>query len=234
MKVGAIQSSFIPWRGYFDFIASVDTFVFLDDVQYSKNGWRNRNRIKTPQSSRWITVPVRHSSLTQLISETEIDDQNDWRQSHMRLWHEHYGVAPFDSDVLGLLGDMGRETVETISELNIALTKNIAEYLQIGTRTILSSELQLSGTKTDRLIDLIKKLNATTYLSGPSADAYLDKDAFRRNGIRLEYKSYDYDPYPQLWGPFEGAVTVMDLIANCGSDAKNHICSRTPDKVIIE
>lgn len=90
------------------------------------------------------------------------------------------------------------------------------------------------GTKTDRLIDLSKKLNATTYLSGPSADAYLDKEAFRRNGIRLEYKSYDYEPYPQLWGPFEGAVTVLDLIANCGPAAKNHIRSRTPDKVVIE
>lgn len=234
MKVGAIQSSFIPWRGYFDFIASVDTFVFLDDVQYSKNGWRNRNRIKTPQGSKWITVPVRHRSLTQLISETEIDDRNDWRESHIRLWREHYGIAPCDSEARGLLGDMGRETVETISELNIALTRNIADYLQIGTRMILSSELQLSGTKTDRLIDLIKKLNATTYLSGPSADAYLDKDAFRRNGIRLEYKSYDYDPYPQLWGPFEGAVTVLDLIANCGPAAKSHIRSRTQDKVIVE
>ena len=127
-----------------------------------------------------------------------------------------------------------RDCGGTISELNIALTRRIALYLQIGTRTLLSSELQVSGTKTDRLIDLLKKLNATTYLSGPSADAYLDKAAFHKNGIRLEYKSYDYGTYPQLWGPFEGAVTVLDLIANCGPEAKSHIRSRTPDQVIIE
>jgi len=234
MRVAIIQSSFIPWRGYFDFIASVDAFVFLDDVQYSKNGWRNRNRIKTSQGSRWITVPVRHRSLSQLICDTEIDERKDWRESHLRLWHESYRATPYYRDILALLGDMEREMVGTISELNIALTRRIAAYFEIGTRTILSSELRLSGTKTDRLIDLLKKLNATTYLSGPSADAYLDKEAFRRNGIRLEYKSYDYDPYPQLWGPFEGAVTVLDLIANCGPAAKNHLRSRTPDKVIIE
>lgn len=234
MRVAAIQSSFVPWRGYFDFIASVDVFVFLDDVQYSKNGWRNRNRIKTPQGSRWITVPVRHRNIAQLIVDTEIDDRKDWRDSHMRLWHENYGTAPYYRDVLELLGDLERDTVDTISKLNIALIRRIAGNLQIGTRTILSSDLRPSGTKTARLVDLLKKLHATTYLSGPSADAYLDKDAFRRNGIRLEYKSYDYNPYPQLWGPFEGAVTVLDLIANCGPDAKGHIRSRTPDQVIIE
>ena len=234
MRVAAIQSSFIPWRGYFDFIASVDVFVFLDDVQYSKNGWRNRNRIKTPQGSRWITVPVRHRNIAQLIVDTEIDDRKDWRDSHMRLWHENYGTAPYYRDVLELLGDLERDTVDTISKLNIALARRIAGNLQIGTRTMLSSDLRPSGTKTARLVDLLKKLHATTYLSGPSADAYLDKDAFRRNGIRLEYKSYDYNPYPQLWGPFEGAVTVLDLIANCGPDAKNHIRSRTPDQIIIE
>ncbi|MGE0470207.1 MAG: WbqC family protein [Nitrospira sp.] len=234
MRVAAIQSSFLPWRGYFDFIASVDVFVFLDDIQYSKNGWRNRNRIKTSQGPRWITVPVRHRSLAQLIADTEIDDRKDWRGSHMRLWHEHYGTALYYRDLLELLDDMERDTVHTISELNIALTRKIAVNLQIGTQTMLSSDLRLSGTKTDRLIDLVKKLHATTYLSGASADVYLDKDAFRKNGIRLEYKSYDYDPYPQLWGPFEGAVTILDLIANCGSDAKKHIRSRTPDRVIIE
>ncbi len=234
MRVAAIQSSFLPWRGYFDFIASVDVFVFLDDVQYSKNGWRNRNRIKTPQGSRWITVPVRHRSIAQLIVDTEIDDRKNWRESHMRLWHENYGAAPYYRGVLELLGDMEQETIDTISELNIALTRRIAVNLQIGTRTMLSSDLRLSGSKTDRLVDLVKKLHATTYLSGPSADAYLDKDAFRKNGIRLEYKSYDYGPYPQLWGPFEGAVTVLDLIANCGPNARNHIRSLTPDQVIIE
>lgn len=234
MRVGVIQSCFIPWRGYFDFIRSVDLFVFYDDVQYSKNGWRNRNRIKTPQGSRWITVPVRHQRLSQLITETEIDDKYDWRTVHMRLWEENYGDTPYYKDVLAILGSLGLGASVTISELNISLTKAILTYLEIDTQLLLSSDLNLGGTKTDRLIELLVKIKAKTYLSGPSADAYLDQEAFRRHGISLEYKSYNYEPYPQLWGAFDGAVTVLDLIANCGPDAKLHIPSKTPDRVVIE
>ena len=233
MKVGVIQSCFIPWRGYFDFIRSVDLFVFYDDVQYSKNGWRNRNRIKTAGGSRWITVPVRHRSLSQLICDTRIDDRKDWRESHMRLWEESYSAAPYYGDALELLGDMGRETASTISELNIGLTRKIATYLEIGTRTMLSSELGLSGVKTGRLIELLTRVGAKCYLSGPSADGYLDKNVFREAGIGLEFKTYDYGPYSQQWGSFDGAVTVLDLIANCGPEAVGHLRSRTPDVAVI-
>ena len=232
MRVGVIQSSYIPWRGYFDFIASVDAFVFHDDIQYTKSDWRNRNRIKTSKGAEWLTVPVHYKEVSQLICETNIDHSTAWQQKHLRKMQESYREAPYAKVALDILASVLVDQYETISKLNIVLTKRICDYLCITTPLIASSDLSLVGTKTDRLIDLLKKLNATAYLSGPSADAYLDKEAFRRNGIRLEYKSYDYAPYPQLWGPFEGAVTVLDLIANCGPDAKNYIRSRTPDKVI--
>lgn len=233
MRVGVIQSSFIPWRGYFDFIASVDVFIFLDDVQYSKNSWRNRNKIKTPNGLQWLTVPVRQERLGQLIDETLVDNSRDWANKHFGSWKANYSKAPYFSEVLDMLAGCGGEQEETISQLNVELIRRICEYLNISTPMLLSSELSLIGSKTDRLIGLLQKLNATAYLSGPSADVYLDKDAFRRHGISLEYKSYDYLPYPQLWGGFEGAVTILDLIANCGPEAKNIICSRTPDKVIV-
>lgn len=234
MRVGVIQSSYIPWRGYFDFIASVDRFVFHDDIQYTKSDWRNRNRIKTPKGTEWLTVPVHYKNVSQLICETTIDHSTAWQQKHLRKVQENYHDAPCAKVALGILASAQVDDSSTISDLNIELTRRICEYLGIGTPLMRSSEFALVGTKTDRLIDLLKKLHATTYLSGPSADAYLDKDAFRKNGIRLEYKSYDYAPYPQLWGPFEGAVTVLDLIANCGPEAKNHIRSRVPDRIIIE
>ncbi len=233
MRVGVIQSCFAPWRGYFDFINSVDIFVFYDDVQYSKNSWRNRNRIKTPKGSRWVTVPVRHRSLSQLIVETEIDDTNNWRDDHMRLWGENYGIAPYFHDIWLLLKDANFGSANTISELNIKLTRRICDYLNISTPMILSSDLLLQGSKTDRLINLLKKLNASTYLSGPSADDYLDKEAFIKANIGLEYKTYDYEPYPQLWEGFEGRVSVLDLIANCGPDSINYIKSRSPDVVVL-
>jgi hypothetical protein len=234
MKIAAIQSSFIPWRGYFDFIASVDVFVFLDDVQYTARDWRNRNKIKTPKGVEWVTVPVVYAGRNLLVSEAKIDYSQGWIKKLLGSWSANYRRTEFFNTTVELLAEIETTGYENLSSLNIELTKRICEYLGITTPLMSSAELSLVGKKTDRLIDLLKKLNATAYLSGPSADAYLDKDTFRRNGIRLEYKSYDYAPYPQLWGDFEGAVTVLDLIANCGPDAKNHIRSRTPDKVITE
>lgn len=234
MRVGVIQSSFIPWRGYFDFIASVDLFVFHDDLQYTKGDWRNRNRIKTPEGLIWLTVPVHYRSVSQLICETAIDESTDWRTKHLRQWQSHYRRAPFLADVLAILGDMCHDrTGLTISELNTHLTRTIAAYLNISTPMVMSGQFDPSGAKTDRLIDLLKKVGATSYLSGPSADAYLDKSAFSKAGIGLEYKSYDYEPYEQLWGSYDGAVTVLDLIANCGPDSMGYLRSRTPDVRVI-
>ncbi len=234
MRIGVIQSSYIPWRGYFDFIASVDRFVFHEDIQYTKSDWRNRNCIKTSKGREWITVPVHYKKVGQLICETTIDYSTAWHQKHLRKVQSSYHEAPYVRDALDVLASLQIDQRPTISSLNMELTKRVCEYLGITTPLINSSELSLVGSKTDRLIDLLKKLDATTYLSGPSADAYLDKEAFRRNGIRLEYKSYDYGPYPQLWGPFDGAVTVLDVIANCGPSAMKQILSNSPDKVIVE
>jgi hypothetical protein len=234
MRVAAIQSSFIPWRGYFDFIASVDVFVFLDDVQYTVRDWRNRNKIKTPKGAEWVTIPMVHAGRDLFVVDAKIDYSHGWTKKLQGALTANYGRSKFFNETLALLDGIETAKYENLSWLNIELTKRICDYLCITTPLIPSSDFSLAGKKTDRLIDLLKKLNATTYLSGPSADAYLDKEAFRRNRIRLEYKSYDYGPYPQLWGAFDGTVTILDLIANCGPDAKKHIRSRTPDKVIIE
>jgi hypothetical protein len=233
LRVAAIQSSFIPWRGYFDFIASVDCFVVLDDVQYTTRDWRNRNKIKTPKGVEWLSVPVLHKERSQLVLETKIDYGTSWWKKHMGTWSANYRAAPYFDLIMEILSGSIEDEVTTISQLNIKLMRKICEYLGISTPMMLSTELTLEGSKTERLIDLLGKLNASAYLSGPSADAYLDKEAFRRSGIRLEYKSYDYAPYPQLWGNFAGEVTVLDLIANCGPGAKNYIRSRTPDTVVV-
>lgn len=234
MRVGVIQSSFIPWRGYFDFIASVDLFVFHDDIQYTKGDWRNRNRLKTPNGAAWLTVPVRYERVSQLICETPVAEPEDWRRKHVRIWQANYRSAPYLDDVLRILGDMERGAAGlTISQLNVRLIRSICDYLGIGTPLAMSSDYALTGAKTDRLIDLLRKAGATTYLSGPSADAYLDKEAFRSANLRLEYKSYDYPAYPQLWGEFDGALTVLDLIANCRTGSPAMLRSQTPDKVIV-
>jgi hypothetical protein len=233
VRVGIIQSSFIPWRGCFDFIASVDLFVFHDDIQYTKGDWRNRNRIKTAAGVAWLTVPVSYKKVSQKICETPIVYSKACAARHSRIWRESYQNAPFvdvTNEILFALQPAEKDL--TISEFNIRLIRGVCSYLGITTRLALSSEFDAQGTKTDRLIDILTKAGATTYLSGPSADGYLDKEMFRSNGIQLEYKTYDYAPYPQLWGDFVGEVTVLDLIANCGPQSRSLITSRSPDVVV--
>jgi len=229
VRVAAIQPSFIPWRGYFDIIASVDLFVLLDDVQFTKRDWRNRNKIKTPNGTEWLTVPVVYNSRSQLILDTRIDYSQPWGKQFHSTLRANYSRAPFFDQLPSLISDVGSGEDATISELDSKLIKRVCSYLGISTPILFSAGLGVEGTKTDRLINLLRKLKATTYLSGPSADAYLDKDAFRRHGIGLEYKSYDYPPYPQQWGTFDGAVTVLDLIANCGASARNYLRSLRPN-----
>ncbi len=235
MRVGIIQSSYIPWRGYFDFIRSVDLFILFDDVPFgAKGSWRNRNQLLFRGDLRWLTVPV-NSRLDQPIDEVLIDPHApQWRQRHKALITESLRGAAHFGDALAVW----EEGVEgsrdaSISGLNASLTDSICRYLGVRTPIRNARELGVTGTKTKRLIALLEAVNARTYLSGPTAAGYLDEDLFRDRGIRLEFKSYDYPPYPQNGTTFIGTVSVLDLIAHVGSDSGRCLQSRTPDKVVV-
>lgn len=233
-RVGVIQSAYLPWRGYFDFIRSVDLFVIYDDVLISRGSWRTRNRVKTAAGPVWITVPVQAHPALPPIDEVRISPAGkSWLERHRTLLRRSFAPAPWCEEALALWeeGIAGGETL--LSRLNVRLIRVICGYLGIGTPIILSRELAPQGARTERLIDLLTKLGAGAYLSGPAAKSYLDERLFAERGIRLEYKSYDYPPYPQPWGAFEGQVTVLDLIANTGPEARDHLASRTPDEVAV-
>lgn len=233
MRVGVIQSNYIPWRGYFDFIDSVDLFVFHDDLQYTKNDWRNRNRIVTPEGLKWLTVPVRYASVSQKIDEVPIDYTQKWAERHLNQLREHYRRAPFYPAYIDGFAAIVRQNFASISELNVALCRWAADILDIHTPMRMSRDLGLCGTKSERLIDLLKKLGGSVYLSGPSAEAYLDLELFRECGIQVEYKSYDYPSYPQLHPPC-GEASILDLIFNVGPDARTYLKSRTADRLVVE
>ncbi|MEC9413351.1 MAG: WbqC family protein [Pseudomonadota bacterium] len=233
MRVGIIQSCYIPWRGYFDFIDSVDLFIFHDDLQYTKGDWRNRNRIKTLKGMSWLTVPVHYYKVEQLILNTEIDYSRPWPKKHLAQIQANYRCAPYISDVIDIMSTTNIRKFQTISELNIFLIKQICHYLNITTPLILSSELKVNGKKTERLIEILKKVNASTYLSGRSADDYLEKSMFIENGISLEYKAYDYPEYGQLWNGYHAGLSIIDLIANQGPGARDFISSLSPNQIII-
>lgn len=228
-RVGIIQSNYIPWRGYFDFISQCDLFIFHDDLQYTKGDWRNRNRVKTAAGTVWLTVPVKYRQTEQLICDTEIDDSTPWRKKHLNVFRESYRAAPHFRTAFALFEEALAQSHRTISELNIALIRRVCDFLGISTPMRLSAEFSPSGSKTDRLCGILRKAGASEYLSGPAARAYLDERQLEEAGFLLTYKSYDYPPYPQLHGGFEGAVSVLDLIAHLGPEAREFSRSRSPN-----
>jgi hypothetical protein len=218
--VGCIQSSYIPWRGYFDIIRRSDVFVFHDDIQYTKQDWRNRNRIKTAGGLAWLTVPVRKETTHGVIDEVLIDNTRDWGSRHWRQIEANYQRAPHFPLYAAFLEDALSRRWERLSQLNQYLTAAVCRFLEIETPLIDSRGLGLRGRKTDRLVDLCLALDGDRYLSGPSARNYIEPEKFSSAGIALEYMTYRYAPYPQQFAPFVEGASIVDLLFNCGPDSR--------------
>ena len=221
------QPNYIPWRGYFHQIQKADIFVFYDDVQYDKHGWRNRNRVKTANGPAWIAIPVRNRGVVEKhtpINEVAIDWTKDWSRKHWMTIKQSYGKAPFFSDYSAELEKFYASRYEFLADLTIDFTIALASRLGITrTRFIRSSSLKVTGTKTDRLLRILKSVEATHYISGPAAKDYLDEDKLTREGISLEYMVYDYPSYPQLYPPYDPNVTILDLLFMMGNDSPRQI-----------
>jgi len=229
VKVGLIQSNFIPWKGYFDFIDDVDLFIYHDDLQYTKGDWRNRNKIKTEKGTSWITVPVLYKNTHQLICDTNIDYSQDWISKIISKIQHNYKRSPFFDVYANDFFSIFKNKFLTISELNIHINDWIMKILGINTNIKISYDLNPVGNKTDRIIDILLKVGADRYLSGPSAINYLESDKFLNFGIALEFKSYEYMEYPQQFGKFEPNVTILDLIFNVGVNNKEYWKSLKPN-----
>jgi hypothetical protein len=219
MKVGIIQSNFLPWRGYFDFIRESDLFIIHDDLQYTKSDWRNRNKIKTPRGIEWITVPVYYRHTSQLIEETPVDYSTPWAQKMLNRIREAYRRAPCFEPYFSELANLLNQRAASISDLNLRLIKWVCRHLEIDTPIEMSRQYRPQGRKTEKLIGILQQVKATAYLSGPAAKAYLVQDLFERAGIQLEFKQYIYPDYDQLYPPFEPAVSVIDLLFMKGKEA---------------
>ncbi|HEX7843702.1 MAG TPA: WbqC family protein [Kofleriaceae bacterium] len=222
-----LQPSYVPWRGYFDLIHRADVFVFYDDVQYDKHGWRNRNRIKTPSGTQWLTIPVASKgNVTSglLLSEARVTWTADWAKKHAMTLRHCYHRAPFFADYAPMLDAFYQTRPERLVDFTIETTLALARALGIShTRFVRSSELDVTGARTERLVRILEKLAATHYLSGPSARAYLDEAMFAEANIGLEYIVYDYPEYEQLYPPYDPGVSVLDLLFMKGPEAPAYI-----------
>ena len=226
-RVAILQSNYVPWKGYFDLIASVDQFVLYDDMQYTRRDWRNRNRIKTPQGLQWLTVPVQvKGRFQQSIRDTCIDGQT-WADSHWKALALNYRRAPALHAVAAWLEPLYRQPWTHLSVLNRALIDAVCRRLGNPTRLSNSWDFELHDERSERLASICTQAGATVYVSGPSARDYLDESVFARRGIAVEWFEYGpYPEYPQLWGAFEHGVSILDLLFNCGDDARHFALCR--------
>jgi hypothetical protein len=222
-KVAILQSNYIPWKGYFDIIAKADVFIIYDEVQYTKNDWRNRNLIKTPNGLQWLTIPVRFETLNQKIFETKISSTS-WAKKHISTLQGNYSKAKYFKEYKDEIFSLYENQSDYLSEINASFIKAICKILNIKTHIIDSRDLNLEGDKNLRLIDACKKLNATTYISGPAAKNYLKTDLFNQNNIQIEWMDYNgYKEYNQLYEPFYHYVTIFDLIFNNGYNSNKYM-----------
>lgn len=224
-KIAILQSNYIPWKGYFDLIASVDEFIFYDDMQYTKRDWRNRNQIKTSNGVQWLTVPVCvKGKFHQKIRETEIDGHN-WAFMHWKTLRYNYRSAPFFDEIENWLAPLYiNETYTHISSLNRRFIEAICNYLNISTVISNSWDYELIDGQSKRLADLCVKAGGTEYISGPAAKNYIEENEFTDRGIKLTWFDYnDYLEYPQLFGEFTHNVSILDLLFNCGREAYRYM-----------
>ncbi len=217
MRVVILQSNYIPWKGYFDLIHDADLFVYYDEVQYTKNDWRNRNRIYSKNGLQWLTIPVTRDAVKQRISEVALPDAR-WQQDHFKSLYFGYKPAPCFHQLEPLLQKVFVETRwDTLARLNRHLIETISRMLNLPTVFKDSKDFQLEGDRVARLVNLLRQTGATEYISGPSAREYLSdhEHLFAESNIKLTYKDYSgYPAYRQLREPVEHAVSILDLLAN--------------------
>ena len=218
MILSAHQPAYLPWLGYFEKIQKADVFIYLDTVQFEKNSFINRNKIKTPQGGQWLTIPVKVKGHTNgTLIDTEVDDGQPWRSKHLKSIEMNYRKAPYFTECFPKIERLPWIPTNNLAELcwqqlNFWLTE-----FQIDTQIIRSSELDIRSKKSDLVLDLCKHFAAEHYLSGALGRDYLNENDFAVAGIKVEYQEFIHPVYPQRWGGFEPYMGIVDYWMNCGS-----------------
>ena len=225
--IAVVQSNYIPWRGYFDLINSVDEFILYDDAQYTIRDWRNRNIIKTSSGPLWLTIPVEvKGKYFQKVKDTRISDPTWGRKHWASIMHSYSRAKHFPKEKELFEELYSRADNKLLSHINYRFIVAICRILGISTTISWSMDYNLVGDKTERLVHLCQQAGATAYLSGPSAKAYLNEDLFRNEGIAVSYMDYSgYPEYTQLYPPFQSQVSIIDLIFNEGPGATSYMKS---------
>lgn len=221
MRIGILQPGYLPWLGFFEQLHKSDIFIIYDDVQYDKNSWRNRNRIKTAKGALWLTVPALVKFLERpLIHEVKIDNHSNWRKKHLASLKMNYAKAPFFAHYINIFEETYAREWEQLIDLDLHLIVKLAESLGIDSNKIRrSSELKPQWDRNGRLVSLCKMFKADIFYEGASGKNYIEEPMFEKEGIRVNFQEYKHPVYHQLYGEFIPYLSVVDLLFNCGPDS---------------
>lgn len=224
-RVVVSQPMFFPWYGLLEQIKLCDSFVFYDDVQYSKGSFSNRVQVKTPQGVRWLTVPLRDVHLGQNINKVSINNQKNWQKSLTNTLQQAYAKSPYKHEMLSLVESVFCRQYDSLCELSMASMTALLDYFDLAKHVefYISSHMNVQGSSTQRVLDICQQLKAISYLTGHGAKHYLQHELFETAGIEVHYMDYGLHPYIQQNGEFTPYVSALDLIANCGKNGISHI-----------
>lgn len=219
MIVSIHQPQYLPWLGYFDKMDRADAFCYLDNVQYKKNEWQNRNRLKTAQGWQWVTVPVQYR-FPQKIIEVTVNEAVKWQHKHLQALVTNYKKARYFDDYFHTFESALKQDFETIADVNIHMITKVREILGINSKPVVrASELSLIEEPTGRLIDICKHFGWDTYLAGQDGANYMDMAQFEKSGVKVITQEFVHPEYPQCFDDFQSHMSVVDLIFNCGPDS---------------
>ncbi|KJS66637.1 MAG: hypothetical protein JL50_11395 [Peptococcaceae bacterium BICA1-7] len=232
MKIAILQPGYLPWLGFFEQMALVDKFVYLDDVQYTKKDWRNRNRIKTANGILFLTVPVFDVTRNTRINDAKIYYGNDWVKNHLKAIYFAYCKAAHFQPLFDELKEVLEKRPNRLIDLNVALVDLLCRHLNINTPVFFSSDAKIKGIdKNDRIIRLCKHYGSTFLYDGKSAQSFIDIERFSSEGIKVVFQDYCHPVYKQLYGQFISHLAAIDLIFNHGPEAGKILISTNQESI---
>ncbi|MCF6220824.1 MAG: WbqC family protein [Robiginitomaculum sp.] len=234
-SIAIMQPVYLPWLGYFEQMALCDEFMFLDDVQYTKQDWRNRNRIRTKDGWMWLTIPIKRSKLGQRLNETQINHQLNWRRKHLAALEMNYKPCRYYTEITQLYEAILSTSPDRLIDLTIPLIITFARYMSIETEFTRSSDLTLNANdKQSRVLELCNLRGADIFYTGPSARDYMENDVFAKASVKAVFQNYQHPVYNQHFQGFESHMSIIDLLMNHGPNAREILLSSPkPDFVPI-
>lgn len=220
------QPDYAPYLGFFERFVSADLYIVLDHVQFSSSGWTHRDKIKTPQGEKWLSISISNASLGTPINEIRLSDRIDWACNNLNLIRQNYRNADHFDEIFSLIEPLYEDLPTLLADFNIRMIDVLTDRLGVRVPHVLSSDLSPRGVKNELLIDLLYKVGATRYLSGTGARSYMQPEVFAAAGIEVVWQSFEHPVYRQQFGEFIPYLSILDALLNCGVEKTQQLIGK--------